>query len=339
MFTKELALPSLEELKQKLPLTEAQKEQRALCIKQIKEVLSGKSKRFLMIVGPCSAHDPSAVLEFVSRLATLNGKVKEKLVLIPRIFTEKPRTRGVGYKGLLSHPDPEQDENYPNGIYLARKLHLQAFSESGLVAADEMLVPEGYEYISDIVGYTVIGARTSESALHRTVASGLDTPTGIKNPMSGSIPALVNSVFAVQQKQRFLHCGYQVRTDGNEYAHAILRGRVNEYGKESQNYDGETVERLNEAFAAACVKNPAFIVDCNHANTSKQFFRQPVIAKNTLKLCKGEFYGKHFKGFMLESFLEEGASPQGGVYGQSITDPCLGWADTERLILEIADKL
>lgn len=339
MYTREIELPTPEALKAEMPLPPALANIKEERIKLIEGVLSGREDKFLVIVGPCSAHEPKAVLEYVERLGKLSEKVKGKLVLVPRIFTDKPRTRGVGYKGMFSRPDPEKGENFSAGIRAVRSLHVKAIEASGLAAADELLSPENFEYASDLVAYTVLGARTSETQQHRMLASGLDTPVGVKNAMSGSIPALVNSIYAAQSAQTFLHNNWQVTTSGNEYAHAVLRGHVDTDGNDVPNYDAKTIFKvLEEYHRHGGLKNPALIVDTNHANSGKHHKKQIEIAQVVMNARKHDTgYKNLVKGLMIESFLEEGNQATCAVYGKSITDPCLGWEDTERLILQIAE--
>lgn len=340
MFEVQRKIPTPEEIKRELPLPDSLKavkaERDALCM----DVIEGKSDKFLVVVGPCSAHESAPVLEYVRRLGELNEKVGDRLVLIPRIYTNKPRSRGVGYKGMFSQPDPERRENILEGIRAIRKLHADAIALSGLSAADEMLYPENYAYVDDLVTYNTIGARSCENQLHRLVASGIGLPVGIKNPMGGSIPALLNSIYAAQSAQVFKYHDFQVATDGNRYAHAILRGRVDNNGRDIPNYHYETVMRLAEGYAARGLKNPAVVIDANHSNSGKRFKRQPRIVEEVLDNRRDDAdFCRIVKGVMIESFLEEGNQEHDEVFGRSITDPCLGWADTERLILSIAEKV
>ncbi len=341
MFEKQIEIPSAEEILAELPLpkdlVKIKKERDELC----KSVISGRSNLLMLVVGPCSAHDSKPVLEYVRRLGKLNEKVKDKLVLVPRIYTNKPRTKGVGYKGMFSQPDPENKEDILKGIRTIRNLHIHAIEESGLSAADEMLYPENYAYLEDLLTYIAVGARSSENQMHRLVSSGIELPVGIKNPMGGSVPVLLNSVYAAQSAQVFKYHNYQVATRGNEYAHAVLRGKVDEYGNDIPNFHYETVMQIFEGYAKSGgeLKNPAIVIDANHSNSGKRFYQQIRIVEEVLqnRLYDSDFK-KIVKGFMIESFLEEGNQPRDEVFGKSITDPCLGWADTERLILDIAEK-
>ena len=340
MFDKQKKIPEPEEIIEKVPLPEPLKKIKAERDKLVSEVISGESKKMLMIVGPCSAHEAKPVLEYVERLGKLNEKVKEKLVLVPRIYTNKPRTRGVGYKGMFSQPDPTKSEDILKGIYAIRNLNVKAIEISGLTAADEMLYPANINYVNDLISYNAVGARSCENQLHRLVASGIDVPVGIKNPMSGSVPAMLNSIYAAQSAQVFKLNGWQVKTGGNPLAHAILRGAVDGYGNDNPNYHYETVMKVADGYEKSGLKNPAVIIDANHSNSNKNFRQQIRICEEVMQ---NRNYDKDFKkivkGFMIESFLEEGNQTEDIIYGKSITDPCLGWADTERLILDIAEKV
>ncbi len=340
MFDKQKKIPEPEEIIEKVPLPEPLKKIKAERDKLVSEVISGESKKMLMIVGPCSAHEAKPVLEYVERLGKLNEKVKEKLVLVPRIYTNKPRTRGVGYKGMFSQPDPTKSEDILKGIYAIRNLNVKAIEISGLTAADEMLYPENIHYVDDLLSYIAVGARSSENQLHRLVASGIDVPVGIKNPMSGSVRVMLNSIYAAQSAQVFKLNGWQVETDGNPLAHAILRGAVDGYGNDLSNYHYENVMQTSELYLKSGLKFPALIIDANHSNSRKNFRQQIRICEEVMQnRSYDEDFKKIVKGFMIESFLEEGNQTEDVVYGKSITDPCLGWADTERLILDIAEKV
>ena len=340
MFEKQIEIPSAEEILSELPLPKELAAIKAERDALAKDVIAGRSDKLLVIRGPCPAHEAAPVLEYVRRLGRLNERVKEKLVLIPRIYTNKPRTKGVGYKGMFSQPDPENRENILKGIYAIRDLHIKAIGESGLSAADEMLYPENYAYVEDLLTYVAVGARSSENQLHRLVSSGIELPVGIKNPTGGSIPVTLNSVYAAQSPQVFKYHNWQVATNGNEYAHVVLRGRVDHYGNDIPNYHYETVMQVFEGYSASDeLKNPAVVIDSNHSNSKKNFRQQIRIVEEVLQ---NRVYDADFKrivkGFMIESFLEEGNQKHDIVFGKSITDPCLGWEDTERLILDIAEK-
>lgn len=340
MFKKQIRIPEPEEILEVMPLPENLKAIKMERDKLVKEVITGKSAKLLMIIGPCSAHEEKPVLDYVERLSKLNEKVKDKLVLVPRVYTNKPRTRGVGYKGMFSQPDPNKSEDILKGIYAIRELNIKAIGTSGLTAADEMLYPANTHYVDDLLSYIAVGARSCENQLHRLVASGIEVPVGIKNPMSGSIFTLLNSVYAAQSAQVFKMNGWQVATDGNALAHSILRGAVDAYGNDIPNYHYETVMQLAEGYQKSDLNNPAVIIDCNHSNSGKQFYQQIRICEEVMRnrLYSSDFK-KIVKGFMVESFIEEGCQKEDVVYGKSITDPCLGWADTERLILSVAEKV
>ena len=342
MFEKQVKIPSPEEMKEKnslsAALTALKKEQDEL----VKDVLSGRQNKLLLIVGPCSAHESAPVLEYIRRLAKVNERVKDQIVIVPRIYTNKPRTRGVGYKGMFSQPDPNSKEDIARGIETIRRLHIDAMEISGLSAADEMLYPENYPYVDDLLSYVAIGARSCENQMHRLVSSGMDVAVGMKNPMSGSIPVLMNSIFAAQSKQVFKYNHYQVSTNGNPYTHAVLRGMVDSYGNDIPNFHYETVMDVAKHYekSSDILQNPAIVIDTNHSNSGKQCRQQIRIVEEVLQNRKYDsVYKKIVKGFMIESFLVEGNQPRDEVFGQSITDPCLGWEDTERLIYHIAEQV
>ena len=340
MLEKQYYIPEPEEFMAENPLPENLREVKRRRDEEVRAVISGRSGKMLMIVGPCSAHESAPVLEYISRLAKLNERVKEKLVIVPRIYTNKPRTKGVGYKGMFIQPDPDGEADIVRGIRSIRALHIAAMRESGLPGADEMLYPENTAYVEDLLCYHAVGARSVENQLHRLVASGIDTAVGMKNPMSGNLPAMINSIFAAQSPQVFKYRNYQVRSGGNVYAHAILRGGVDGAGADVPNFHYETVMRVAELYAAAKLKTPAVVIDCNHSNSAKQCRQQVRIAKEVMENRNYDSAFKNIvKGFMIESFLVEGSDPSGAVFGKSITDPCLGWEDTERLILDVADMV
>ena len=340
MFEKQIKIPEPEEIKERVPLPENLKKIKEERDRAVSDVITGRSDKLVVIVGPCSAHAEKPVLDYVERLGRLNERVKDKLVIVPRIYTNKPRTKGVGYKGMFSQPDPTKSEDILKGILTIRDLNVKAIESSGLAAADEMLYPANYAYIDDLLSYVAVGARSSENQLHRLVASGMDVAVGIKNPMSGSIMVLLNSIYAAQSGQTFKLNGWQVRTDGNPLSHAILRGGVDCYGNDIPNFHYETVMQVIEGYDKSGLKNPAIIIDANHSNSGKKFRQQIRICEEVMnnRLYDNDFK-KNVKGFMIESFIEEGNQSEDKVYGKSITDPCLGWCDTERLLLDIADKV
>ncbi len=340
MFEKQIKIPDPEEILKEMPLPQNLKKIKAERDKLVSDVITGKSDKFIIIVGPCSAHEQKPVLDYVERLGRLNEKVKERLVLVPRIYTNKPRTRGVGYKGMFSQPDPTKSEDILKGIFAIRELNIKAIEASGLSAADEMLYPANLHYVDDLLSYIAVGARSCENQLHRLVASGIEVPVGIKNPMSGSILVMLNSIYAAQSGQVFKLNGWQVKTDGNPLAHAILRGGVDGYGNDIPNFHYENVMQTIEGYAKSGLKNPAIIIDANHSNSGKKFKQQIRILEEVMqnRLYDADFK-RNVKGFMIESFIEEGNQTEDIVYGKSITDPCLGWDDTERLLLDIAEKV
>ena len=309
--------------------------------KEIKDIFTGKSDKFIVIVGPCSADNEDSVCEYVNRLAKLNERVSERLMIIPRIYTNKPRTTGAGYKGMLHQPEPDKAPDLLAGIIAIRKMHLRAIEESGLTSADEMLYPENRSYLDDILSYEAIGARSVENQQHRLTASSMDIPVGMKNPTSGDFSVMLNSVVAAQSAHSFIYRGMDVTTDGNELAHVILRGGVDKYGTGIPNYHYEDLMRLYEMYQKMDLKNPAAIIDANHSNSDKKFKEQIRI---TSEVMHSRNYNpelkKLVKGVMIERYLEEGCQSIDSerMYGKSITDPCLGWEDTERLIYEIAEK-
>ena len=339
MLRKQNYIPGPEEFIAEKPLTPALQAIKNQRDEEIRDVLAGKSDKMLVVIGPCSAHEPAPVLEYISRLGKVSEQVKDKLVIVPRIYTNKPRTKGVGYKGMFLQPDPEGMEDIVRGIRSTRDLHLAAMNESGLTAADEMLYPENTQYIEDLLSYHVVGARSVEDQLHRQVASGINAPVGLKNPMSGNILALLNSIYAVQSPQVFKYGNYQMSSDGNPYAHAILRGGVDGTGMDVPNFHYETVMQLAEMYKESELKNPAIVIDTNHSNSGKKFKQQIRIANEVMQNRRfDEEFKKIIKGFMIESFLVEGNQARDEVFGKSITDPCLGWEDTERLLFTIAEQ-
>ena len=306
---------------------------------EIRDVFTGKSDKFLVVVGPCSADNEDAVCEYVSRLARVNEKVSDRLVLIPRVYTNKPRTTGEGYKGMLHQPEPDQAPDLLAGIIAIRKMHIRTIEESGLTAADEMLYPENRSYLDDILSYEAIGARSVENQQHRLTASGMDIPIGMKNPTSGDFSVMLNSVVAAQSSHTFIYRGMDVTTDGNDLAHVILRGGVDKYGTCNPNYHYEDLNTLLTLYNERDLKNPACIIDANHSNSDKKHEQQIRIVKEVMHSRKlNKDIHSLVKGVMVESYIEEGCQKVGGgVYGKSITDPCLSWEDSERLIYDIAE--
>lgn len=333
-------LPEPEILKMEYPLSAELTEIKRTRDAEIKKVFTGESDKFLVIIGPCSADNEDSVCEYVSRLAKVNEEVKDRLILIPRIYTNKPRTTGAGYKGMLHQPDPTQEPDLYKGLVMIRKMHIRAMSESGLTAADEMLYPENRSYLDDILSYEAIGARSVENQQHRLTASGMDIPVGMKNPTSGDLSVMLNAIKAAQNPTSFIYRSYNVSTSGNPLAHCILRGYVNSRGECHPNYHYEDMMQLLKVYRPEEFANRAVIVDTNHSNSNKQYKEQIRIAKEVLNNRRhNEELRKLVKGFMIESYLEEGNQPisEHMTYGKSITDPCLGWDDTRRLIDTIAE--
>ena len=339
IFKRKLPIPK--EIKEQYPLTAELSQVKARRDKEIAGVFTGKSGKMVLIIGPCSADREDAVLEYCERLAKLQEAVSDKLVLIPRVYTNKPRTTGDGYKGLLHQPDPRKTSDMLEGVIAIRRLHTNVLASTGLPTADEMLYPDNYRYLSDLLSYVAVGARSVENQEHRLTSSGIDIPVGMKNPTSGDISVMLNSIMAAQHPHTFIYRGWEVDTTGNPLAHAILRGYVNKHGESMPNYHFEELERLYNAYTAKGLQNMALIVDANHANSGKKYQEQPRICKEVLHSCRhsGEIKSM-VKGFMIESYLEPGCQKIGdGVYGKSITDPCLGWEDTVRLVQDIADLI
>ena len=339
IFKRKLPIPK--EIKEQYPLTAELSQIKARRDKKIAGVFTGKSSKMVLIIGPCSADREDAVLEYCERLAKLQEAVSDKLVLIPRVYTNKPRTTGDGYKGLLHQPDPRKTSDMLEGVIAIRRLHTNVLANTGLPTADEMLYPDNYRYLSDLLSYVAVGARSVENQEHRLTSSGIDIPVGMKNPTSGDISVMLNSIMAAQHPHTFIYRGWEVDTTGNPLAHAILRGYVNKHGESMPNYHFEELERLYNAYTAKGLQNMALIVDANHANSAKKYQEQPRICKEVLHSCRhsGEIKSM-VKGFMIESYLEPGCQKIGdGVYGKSITDPCLGWEETIRLVQDIADLI
>jgi len=334
-------LPIPKEIKQEFPVTEHMKQVKDERDKKIQAVFEGDSDQFILIVGPCSADHSEPVLEYVSRLRRLEEQVSDKIIIIPRIYTNKPRTTGQGYKGMLHQPDPEAKPDMYKGIVSIRELHLKALQDYEFSCADEMLYPENYRYLSDLLSYVAVGARSAENQQHRLTASGIDAPVGMKNPTGGDLSVMMNSIVAAQSSHTFIYRGWEVTSDGNPYTHAILRGYVDYAGRSVSNYHYEDLLRVQALYEKSNLVNPSVIVDTNHNNSGKQYLEQIRIAKDIVHSRNQNSDIKRLvKGLMIESYLEDGAQKaEEHVFGKSITDPCLGWEKTEQLILELADKL
>ena len=335
-------LPIPKDIKEEYPVTESLKAIRDASVEELKKIFEGKSDKFVLVIGPCSADREDAVIDYISRLRTVQDKVADKIMIVPRIYTNKPRTTGEGYKGMLHQPDPNAEPDLLKGIIAIRRLHLRALSETGFGCADEMLYPENHRYLSDLLTYVAVGARSVEDQQHRLTASGLDIPVGMKNPTCGDLTVMMNSVKAAQSSHMFLYRGWEVKSAGNPHAHAILRGYVDAKGQSAPNYHYENLITLADMYAKSGLQNPAVIVDTNHANSGKQCLEQVRIAKEVLHACRhSNDVKKLVKGLMIESYIEDGAQKIGPdeIYGKSITDPCLGWEKTERLIYDIAEVL
>lgn len=338
-FERKLTIPM--ETKKLYPVTPALAplvEQRAGVLRDIFE---GRDRRCLLIIGPCSADNADSVLEYLGRLRRVADRVRDKIFIVPRVFSNKPRTNGEGYMGLVHQPDAAARPDPFKGIIAVRSLHLRALAETGFTCADELLYPENHRYLDDLLAYVTVGARSVEDQQHRLTASGLGIPVGMKNPTSGDLSVMLNAIHAAQAGHSFIYRGWAVHSKGNPLAHAVLRGRRTEDGRSLSNYDYESLRRLADRYLASGAQNPAVIVDANHENSAKNPFRQPEIVRDVLASCRRdpELAGL-VKGFLVESYLEDGCQPPGGgVWGRSITDPCLGWEKTERLICELADAL
>ena len=333
-------LPTPEDIAKEYPIPQALAQLKKERDAQIRDVFTGKDSRFLVIIGPCSADNEEAVCDYVNRLAQVNEKVKDHHTSIPKIYTNKPRTTGEGYKGIVHQPNPEEKPDFQAGLTAMRKMHIRAIQESGLTAADEMLYPENWGYVSDILSYVAIGARSVEDQQHRLTVSGFDVPAGMKNPTRGTLSVMLNSIYAAQHPHSFTYRGWEVTTSGNSLAHAVLRGAVNKHGNSLPNYHYEDLNLLLEMYQKENLLNPACVIDANHSNSGKQYLQQVRIVKEVLHSRRlNPDIHRLVKGVMVESYIEEGCQKVGGgIYGKSITDPCLGWADSERLIYEIAES-
>lgn len=334
-------LPTSEEVKDLFPLSNQLKEQKALRDKKIRDIIQGKSNLFLMIIGPCSADDEDAVVEYTVRLASMQEKVKDKILLVPRVYTNKPRTTGEGYKGMMHQPNPNEKPNIAKGLQTLRRMHIRVIQESGLTGADEMLYPNNYPYVEDLLSYIAVGARSIENQQHRLTVSGVDMPVGMKNPTSGDPLVMLNSIKAAQLPHSFIYNSYEVDTTGNPLTHAMLRGAVNQHGRNIPNYHYEEMIYVTQMYLEAGLKNPSIIVDTNHANSMKKYEEQPRIALEVLRnMGHSKDIRQIVKGLIIESYLLDGRQDTPGLeYGKSITDACLGWNKTEKLIYDIAEAL
>ena len=332
-------LPIPQDVKAMYPLSEKAAAINASNDEEIIKVFTGESDKLVLVIGPCSADREDAVLEYILKLRKVQEQVADKIVIVPRIYTNKPRTTGDGYKGMLHQPDPNEKPDMLKGIVAIREIHMRAIEQTGFSCADEMLYPENHRYLNDVLSYVAVGARSTENQQHRLTASGLTVPVGMKNPTGGDISVMMNSIVAGQHAHTFIYRGWEVESTGNPLTHAILRGYVDQYGRSLPNYHYEDLAQLCEQYAKRNLKNPAVIIDANHANSGKRFEEQPRIVKDVLHSCRhNSDIKKIVKGFMVESYLEDGNQPVGGgVYGKSITDPCLGWAKTEKLIFGLAE--
>ena len=336
-FLRKLPIPK--EIKEQFPMSDDLVKIKKERDKEIHRIYTGEDNRLALIIGPCSADNEDSVIDYISRLIPVQEKVRDKILIIPRIYTNKPRTTGDGYKGMVHQPNPERDSDMLEGIIAIRRLHTRAIAETGFTCADEMLYPENQRYLSDLLSYVAVGARSVEDQQHRLVASGIPCPVGMKNPTSGDISVMLNSITAAQHSHTFIYRGWEVVSTGNPLTHAILRGSVNKHGQSQPNYHYEDLIRLHEIYSACNLQNMGVIVDTNHANSGKKYMEQIRICKEVLHSCRlSEEINTMVKGFMIESYIEDGNQKIGdGVYGKSITDPCLGWEKTEKLIYEIAD--
>lgn len=338
-FLRKLPIPK--DIKEQYPVTEKMARDKKLRDGEIAKVFRGESDKFILVIGPCSADNREAVLDYISRLRKVEDKIKDKIIIIPRIYTNKPRTNGTGYKGMLHQPDPDENPDMLKGIVAIRDLHMSALADYGFSCADEMLYPDNHRYLSDLLSYVAIGARSVENQQHRLTASGLDIPVGMKNPTGGDLSIMMNAISAAQHKHMFIYRGWEVVSEGNMYAHAILRGYTDFAGKNVSNYHYEDLVNLHELYKKSGLENPAVIIDANHANSGKQCLEQVRITKDVVHSCNHNAdLRKMVKGMMIESYIEDGAQKIGEhIYGKSITDPCLGWEKTEKLIYDVAETL
>lgn len=332
-------LPTAQDVKDMYPLSETAEENKRRTDLALSQIFTGGDDRLVLIIGPCSADREDAVLDYIGRLRRVQEQVEDKILIVPRVYTNKPRTTGDGYKGMLHQPDPNSSPDMLRGIIAIRRMHMKVLEQTGFSSADEMLYPENYHYLSDILSYAAIGARSVENQLHRLTASGLDVPVGMKNPTGGDLSVMMNAITAAQHPHTFVFSGWEVRSQGNPLAHAILRGYADKQGSSLPNYHYEDLRLLCELYEKSGLQNPAVVIDANHANSGKRWSEQPRIAKEILHSTRhSEDIRRMVKGLMIESYIEDGnQKPDGGVYGKSITDACLGWEKTERLILELAE--
>ncbi|MDY6444073.1 MAG: 3-deoxy-7-phosphoheptulonate synthase [Bacteroidales bacterium] len=337
VFKRKLLIPK--EIKEMYPISPEGAAAKRTNDESIRDILTGASSKLLLVIGPCSADREDAVIEYISRLRPLQERVADKIVIVPRIYTNKPRTTGIGYKGMLHQPNPQAQSDMLRGLISIRKLHMRALAETGFSCADEMLYPENHRFLDDLLSYVAVGARSVEDQQHRMTASGLDIPVGMKNPTGGDLSVMMNALKAAQSGHTFIYRNWEVETAGNPLAHAILRGYVDSHGITHPNYHFEDLARLSSLYALSGLQNPGVVVDTNHCNSGKKFEEQIRIAKEVLHSTRhSEEIRTLVKGLMIESYLEDGCQkPDGGVYGKSITDPCLGWEKTERLVLDLAD--
>lgn len=338
-FIMEKKLPTPKEIKEMYPVSAEVAKCKEEKDKELQDAISGRSDRFIVIIGPCSADNEEAVCDYISRLVPVQEAIREKVIVVPRVYTNKPRTTGEGYKGMFHQPDPEKAPNLLAGLVAIRHLHMRVLEQFRLPIADEMLYSENYRYLSDILSYVAVGARSVEDQQHRIVVSGFDVPAGMKNPTSGNLTVMLNSVYASQHPHSFIYRGYEVKTNGNEYAHTVLRGATNKHGSSLPNYHYEDLNLLLKLYNERDLKNPAALIDANHGNSNKEYEQQIRIVKEVMHSRKlNKDIHNLVKGVMIESYLEEGCQKVGGgVYGKSITDPCLGWEASECLIYDIAE--
>jgi len=338
-FLRKLPIP--QQIKTRYPLTEEMAKVKNDRDVELKKIFAGEVDKFILIIGPCSADSKEPVLDYISRLKRIEEQVKDKIFIVPRIYTNKPRTTGDGYKGMLHQPDPDKRPDMLEGIVAIRDLHMSALKDYGFTCADEMLYPENYRYLSDVLAYVAIGARSVENQQHRLTSSGIEVPVGMKNPTSGDLSIMMNAITAAQHKHTFIYRGWEVQSEGNPYAHAIMRGYIDYAGKNASNYHYEDLVKLNDIYQKSGLANPSAIIDTNHANSGKQYLEQTRIAKDVVYSRNHNADIKNMvKGLMIESYIEDGRQEIGEhIYGKSITDPCLGWEKTEKLILDIADTL